>query len=187
MAEPGGRAPAPEPLRLVQAFVNTVDRASRDQVMVGVSSVASSSEPPPTIVSDQADYAAGSTVNRAGDGWSGDTTVHITVNDTLGQTWKRDVDVSVDGNGHITDSFVLPSTFVAQYDVLATGLQTGRTAVTTFTDAAPDLDQCANGGVGQAPESCNNSFPSNWVNGNLGASKSHYLEGDSVPFAVATS
>src|SRR5688500_7220634 len=25
MPEPGGRAPAPEPLRLVQAFVNTVD------------------------------------------------------------------------------------------------------------------------------------------------------------------
>ena len=145
---------------------------------------ASSSEPAPTIASDKADYAPGSTVNLTGDGWAGDTTVHITVNDTLGKTWKRDVDVAVDGNGQISDSFVLPSTFVAEYDVLATGLETGRTATTTFTDASADIDQCANGQLGDPPESCNNATPNNWVNGNLGASKSHYFEGDSIPYRI---
>ena len=152
--------------------------------VVANGATASSSEPPPTIASDKADYAPGSTVNLTGDGWSGDTTVHITVNDTLGKTWKRDVDVTVDGAGNIWDSFVLPSTFVAQYDVLATGLQTGRTATTTFTDASADIDQCANGQLRDPPESCDAITPGNWVNGNLGSSKSHYFEGDSIPYRI---
>ncbi len=43
-----------------------------------------------------------------------------------------------------------------------------------------DLDQCGNGTLA-APEQCINSA---WVNGNLGASKAHYLEGDSVPYRL---
>jgi hypothetical protein len=151
---------------------------------VATVAVASSSEPPPTIASDKPDYAPGSTVTLTGTGWTPDTSVHITINDTRGKTWQRQVDVPVDGQGDIVDVFSLPSTFVAEYDVTATGLQTGRTATTTFTDASADIDQCANGGVGQTPESCNDTYPANWVNGNLGASKSHFLEGESIPYRV---
>src|SRR5687767_11412945 len=46
---------------------------------------------------------------------------------------------------------------------------------------AADLDQCANGGVGAPDEQCAGS---NWVNGNLGGSKAHYLEGQSVPYRL---
>jgi uncharacterized repeat protein (TIGR01451 family) len=49
---------------------------------------------------------------------------------------------------------------------------------------AADLDQCANG---QAPslatDGCNTSS-SEWVNGNLGPSKSTYREGDSIPYRM---
>jgi len=44
---------------------------------------------------------------------------------------------------------------------------------------AVDIDQCANGGVGDPPEPCSGA---GWVNGNLGASKSHCVEGDSVAY-----
>jgi hypothetical protein len=152
--------------------------------LVANGSAATSIEPEPTVASDKADYAPGSTVILTGAGWTGDTSVHLSVNDTLGKTWQREVDVPVDGSGNISDSFVLPTTFVAEYDVMATGLETGRTATTTFTDSSADIDQCANGGVGDPPESCNNAFPANWVNGNLVASKSHYFEGDSIPYRI---
>lgn len=47
--------------------------------------------------------------------------------------------------------------------------------------ASADIDQCANGGVGKTPEICTGA---NWVNGNLGESKAHYLEGDFVPYRI---
>ncbi len=44
---------------------------------------------------------------------------------------------------------------------------------------AANIDDCANGPV-SAPSGC--ALASSWGNGNLNASKAHYLEGDSVPF-----
>lgn len=41
----------------------------------------------------------------------------------LGKTWQREVDVPVHENGLFSDSFSLPMTFVAVYDVVATGLE----------------------------------------------------------------
>lgn len=46
---------------------------------------------------------------------------------------------------------------------------------------AANIDQCANGGVGDPDEQCTGA---NWVNGNLGASKAHYAEGESVPYRL---
>src|SRR5450759_5981960 len=46
------------------------------------------------------------------------------------------------------------------------------------------LDQCANG-ADVATRTCGcNVLASDWVNGNLGASKSAYLEGDSIPYRM---
>ncbi|MDQ3756627.1 MAG: DUF11 domain-containing protein [Actinomycetota bacterium] len=45
-----------------------------------------------------------------------------------------------------------------------------------------DLDQCQNGGVGKAVETCTGA---NWVNGNLNEQKAHYAEGDYVPYRVS--
>src|SRR5215213_3868128 len=80
-----------------------------------------STSPSPTIQSDQADYAPGSTVNLTGSGWQDGESVHITVNDDVGQTWSRNVDVTADSSGNISDSFNLPDWFVATYTVTASG------------------------------------------------------------------
>jgi hypothetical protein len=93
------------------------------------------STPPvlPTIQSDKADYAPGELVTLTGSGWVPGESVNIVVNDDVGQSWNRNVNVTADASGNITDLFNLPNSFVAQYSVTATGAQSG-TATTSFTD-----------------------------------------------------
>ncbi len=100
-----------------------------------------------SIASDLADYNPGQTVTLTGANWdTGGSTVHIVVNDDLGQSWQHVADVTpVDGA--IVDVFALPNYFVAQYSVQATQ-QTASgtlTASTSFTDANPsaNLDHSA--------------------------------------------
>ena len=87
----------------------------------------------PTITSDKADYAPGELVTLTGSGWQADESVNIVVNDDEGQTWNRNVNVTADASGNISDSFNLPDWFVATYSVKATGAS-GTVATTTFTD-----------------------------------------------------
>lgn len=89
----------------------------------------------PTIVSDKDDYFPGELVTLTGTNWQGDTEVRIIVNDDVGQTWKRDVIVTVAGDGTVYDSFNLPAWFVATYYVTASGQQTGRVITYSFTDS----------------------------------------------------
>ena len=94
--------------------------------------------PPPSIWSDQADYAPGGTVTLAGQHWAPGEVVRIVVNDDEGQTWRRDVEVTADGEGTISDQFTLPDWFVALYSVSATGPVSG-TATTSFSDGNIDF------------------------------------------------
>jgi hypothetical protein len=87
----------------------------------------------PTIQSDKADYAAGELVTLTGSGWLPGESVNINVNDDVGQSWNRNVNVTADQSGNITDQFNLPDWFVATYSVKATGAS-GAVATTTFTD-----------------------------------------------------
>ncbi|MFN2417629.1 MAG: tandem-95 repeat protein, partial [Candidatus Limnocylindria bacterium] len=87
----------------------------------------------PTITSDKEDYAPGELVTLNGANWQPGEQVDIVVEDDQGYTWRRDVVVTADDSGSITDSFNLPSWFVATYRVVATGALSG-TATTTFTD-----------------------------------------------------
>jgi hypothetical protein len=87
----------------------------------------------PTIQSDKDDYAPGELVTLTGSGWQAGESVNIVVNDDVGQTWNRNVNVIADPSGNITDQFNLPDWFVATYSVTATG--SSGTANTTFTDA----------------------------------------------------
>ena len=47
--------------------------------------------------------------------------MHIFVNDQLGSSWNRNVDVVADSTGEIYDQFNLPNWFVAEYQVVASG------------------------------------------------------------------
>ncbi|MBI3243695.1 MAG: DUF11 domain-containing protein, partial [Chloroflexi bacterium] len=49
---------------------------------------------------------------------------------------------------------------------------------------AGNLDQCANGGVGDPPILCNGAA---WQNGNLNGNQAHYRESDSVPYRMRLS
>jgi uncharacterized protein YfaS (alpha-2-macroglobulin family) len=93
-----------------------------------------STAPAPTIQSDKDDYAPGELVTLTGSSWQPGESVNIVVNDEEGQTWSRNVDVTADESGNITDQFNLPDWFVATYKVTATGAQSG-VATTTFTDS----------------------------------------------------
>src|SRR5215207_10970838 len=79
----------------------------------------------PTIQSDKADYAPGELVTLTGGNWQPGESVNIKVNDTYGASWSRNVDVTADASGNITDQFNLPDSFVSDYDVTATGAQSG--------------------------------------------------------------
>ena len=107
------------------------------------STVSTTSPVVPTIQSDKTDYHPGELVTLTGGGWQAGESVHINVNDTYGATWSRNVDVIADASGNITDSFNLPNTFVSDYDVTATGTQSG-TATTTFTDSQINAVSVAN-------------------------------------------
>ena len=90
----------------------------------------------PTISSDKADYAPGELVTLSGSNWAAGESVHIYVNDELGSSWSRNVDVIADDSGNIIDQFNLPNWFVANYVVVATGATSGM-AIANFTDSQP--------------------------------------------------
>jgi trimeric autotransporter adhesin len=89
----------------------------------------------PAVRSDLADYAPGSTVTLTGTGWGVGESVHVTVDDTLGQTWAwlSNPDVLAGLDGSFTLSVTLPNAFIANYTVNAVG-SSGAAATTSFTD-----------------------------------------------------
>jgi len=89
----------------------------------------------PTIASDLADYSPGATVVLTGTGWTGDQLVRIKVDDNVGDWWFENDTVAVAADGTVYLDFQLPLWVVATYNVTATGVDTGRVATTTFTDA----------------------------------------------------
>src|SRR5205814_2368946 len=78
-------------------------------------------------------YNPGSTVTLTGHNWDADESVHVFVNDDVGQSWSYTTDVNADGSGDFSLQLQLPTSFVATYSVTATGA-TGSTATTSFTD-----------------------------------------------------
>src|SRR5215213_1218996 len=109
----------------------------------------------PTITSDLPDYAPGATVNLFGADWGAGESVHIFVNDNVGSTWSRNVDVVAGDDGAFTDTFQLPDWFVATYSVTATGTTSG-TATTGFTDGTSNIS------FGIGPSSVVQGAPLTW-------------------------
>jgi hypothetical protein len=87
----------------------------------------------PTITTDKADYAPGSTVTVTGQGWGAGESIHLFVNDDVGQTWSLNADVLGDFAGTFAFQFQLPNYFVADYTVTTTG-SAGGMARAAFTD-----------------------------------------------------
>jgi hypothetical protein len=137
-------------------------------------------EPSPTgatIASDQADYPPGATVTLFGAGWAAEEAVQLFVNDDSFQSWSHSAEVTAAGDGTFTYQFELPTWFVANYSVTASGSTSG-TATTTFTDLAiGTYDQCSNDdGDGYA----SGNTGCRWINGNLQGNNSTYNEGDAT-------
>ncbi|HWQ33932.1 MAG TPA: hypothetical protein VNQ79_13865 [Blastocatellia bacterium] len=132
-----------------------------------------------TVKTDKTDYAPGATAVITGAGFGAVEIVTLQVTHTDGTAeggaghdpWT----VNTDASGNFTTSwYVSPDDSAGSVFLLtAKGGTSGLTAQTTFTDANPsaDLDQFAN-------------KDNDWVNGNLGASKAAYLEGDSIPYRL---
>ncbi len=132
-----------------------------------------------TVTTDLLDYPPGATVTVSGAGWAPGEAVDIYVNDSGGQTWSlhSDPDPVADLAGAFTYQFQLPTWFVANYAVLATGTSSG-SATTTFTDVSiGTYDQCSNDqgtGYPSGDTGCQ------WINGNLQGNNSAYTEGDAT-------
>lgn len=137
----------------------------------------------PTISTDFPDYPPGALVTLTGTDWAPDEVVEIYVNDTANKTWEWRGTVTAspatetDPGGRFTVSFYLPTWFVANYTVVATGPLSG-TATATFTDLSiGTYDQCSNDqGVGYS----SGDTGCRWINGNLQGNNSIYSEGDAT-------
>ncbi|HEX4718186.1 MAG TPA: Ig-like domain repeat protein, partial [Thermoleophilaceae bacterium] len=90
----------------------------------------------PTVASDKSDYQPGDSVVLSGGNWQPGESVHIVVNDdglNPEQPWRYESTIVADEQGGLSDTFQLPTWFVASYTVSATG-DSGASAQTTFTD-----------------------------------------------------
>ena len=138
----------------------------------------------PVVFTDRPNYFPGETALITGLGfWPNEviTLQVIHIDDTAeGGAGHAPWSVSADAFGNFESSwFVDPDdSGGSMFKLVATGSSSGLVAETTFTDGSANLDSCANGPA-SSPAFCAGD---NWDNGNLNASKSHYGEGDSVPF-----
>ena len=96
---------------------------------VGVTETQSFLAVSPSVSSDKEDYNPGGTVTLTGHNWDANESVHVFVNDDVGQSWSYARDVNADASGDFSIQFQLPTSFVATYSVTATG-PTGSTATT---------------------------------------------------------
>lgn len=147
-----------------------------------------------TVVTDKYIYNRGETVVIEGSGYNKFEPITIRIeayNNVLGSNeTMRQWDVYSDYNGQFTTQINMDSlnSLSGTYIVKAIGSNERFVAETTII-AAPeaigvDIEQCANGPA-STPIPCNVSGGNDgYTRGNLVRSKSHYVEGDSVPIRV---
>jgi len=146
----------------------------------------------PTVTTDKSDYPIGATVVIGGSGWQPGETVTLQVTDNLSPTDPNEVahapwDVVADADGNISSTWKVDEDADGlTLTLTAHGHSSGSDASTNFTDANPsaNLDQCGNDPLPSSHLDGCASNASDWVNGNLGASKSVYVEGDSIPYRM---
>ena len=144
-----------------------------------------------TVRTNKSHYDAGETAKITGEHFGSNETVTLQVLHTDGTSntgsghgpWT----VTTDGDGvFLTTWYVDPDDSVNSKFQL-TAVSATASASTTFDDPGPsaDLDQCRNGRIIN-PKDCigDGSGVSGWVNGNVGQSDGHYIEGYSIPYRM---
>src|SRR5690349_17213088 len=138
----------------------------------------------PEVFTDKPNYQPGETALITGFGfWPNELVtlqvVHIS-GTAEGGEGHEPWDVGADEAGNIFATwFVNPDDSAgSQFLLTARGNSSGLEANYIFSDGSANLDTCANGPI-TGPVQCTGA---NWDNGNLNGSKSHYFEGDSVPY-----
>ncbi len=138
----------------------------------------------PIVYTDKPNYQPGETAVIFGSGfWANEliTLQVVHIDDTAeGGNGHEPWNVMSDEFGNFTSTwFVDPDDSAGSiFRLTALGNSSGLSAESTFVDGSANLDTCANGPT-NAPVQCTGA---NWENGNLNGSKSHYFEGDSVPY-----
>jgi prealbumin domain-containing protein len=147
----------------------------------------------PWVTTDKDDYKPGDVAQISGGGFVGDETVWLQVVHSDPNATITDPDhhlpwpvgINPDGTFASTWSIDLNDAQGQEFILTATGSPSGRIAETRFTDnASANLDQCQNGADLATSNSGCNTDATDWVNGNLGSSKSVYFEGDSIPYRM---
>jgi hypothetical protein len=151
----------------------------------------------PWVQTDDWNYVPGETAIITGGGFAAGQPVRLQVvhiqSDGTGEfseisafhdPWFADVNES----GGFETTWPVPEDAAGKYMLLrATQESSGLLAEYRFVDAgnpSADLDQCANDPLPSPVTDGCNVAASEWVNGNLGASKSAYREGDSIPYRM---
>src|SRR5882762_2813683 len=129
------------------------------------------------VWTNKSDYYPGETVIITGSGWQPGENVTLTIVESDNDApWHSQVTADNSGNIYSATFVILTHDIGVSFTLTATGSSSSQTALTTFTDgnASANLNQFAN----------KSGDPADWVNGNLGASKSIYFEGDSIPYRL---
>ena len=138
----------------------------------------------PIVYTDKPNYQPGETALIYGSGFSPNEVITLQVihsdGTDEGGSGHDPWNVAADEFGNFTSTwFVNPDDSAGEVFLLtAIGNSSGLTAEATFVDGSANLDTCANGPT-SAPVQCTGA---SWENGNLNGTKSHYFEGDSVPY-----
>src|SRR5215213_1254499 len=142
-----------------------------------------------SLTTEKSGYLRGETVTVYGAGFGKYEDISLSV-ETYSEALKQNIplmqwNVYANAKGMFSASipFDSLSSEDGKYVVTAVGSKTGTTAETIILSviaaAAANLDQCANGGVGDPAEPCSGA---GWVNGNVNSSKAHWTEGQSVAY-----
>ncbi|HYT31840.1 MAG TPA: hypothetical protein VEO37_04540, partial [Thermoanaerobaculia bacterium] len=138
-----------------------------------------------TVRTDRSDYFPGENVVITGSGWQAGEVVSLALQEDPPIDTHPTLYATADDSGNIfnNDFYTDWHDIGIAFTLTATGANSLLTATTTFTDAAANLDQCTNGGVGNPPEQCKHLTSSgNWVNGNSNGQKSHWREGEFISY-----
>lgn len=144
----------------------------------------------PTVTTDKADYAPTDVVLVSGTGFTPEKTYTLVISSTDEPPVTASDSVTADSQGYFAYAYQLDGNYRLNYLV---EVKDGDyiVASTTFTDGvATDIDQCQNGGVGNALQPCNESdFPAASGygyegNSNANSNNSHWNEGEFVPLRI---